>query len=114
MTILAYLSQAYRIEQQKTQGHARSPHWPTLRKEWLKANPACAVCGKTRPVVPHHILPFQHWPELELDAGNLITLCESAGMHCHITFGHLGTFTSWNNDCRADVAAWNPKVQARP
>lgn len=55
----------------------RSPEWRKLRKKHLKIYPACSVCGSTKNVVPHHIIPFNQDPSKELDPENLISLCEN-------------------------------------
>ena len=55
----------------------RSNQWPTARKAHLELYPACAVCGGSVDIQVHHIRPFHLHPDLELDPGNLVTLCES-------------------------------------
>lgn len=94
----------------------RSSKWPTVRKHHLLANPCCAVCGGSEKLEVHHKRPFHLQPELELDPGNLITLCEAlkGGANCHLLFGHLGNFKAFNPDVEADAAAWSGKIQARP
>jgi 5-methylcytosine-specific restriction endonuclease McrA len=89
---------------------ARSGHWPVLRAAWLKEHPACAACGASEHLTVHHVVPFQVDPRKELDATNLITLCE----RCHLVFGHLGDWQSRNPDVRIDAAAYQAKRQARP
>jgi len=91
----------------------RSPGWAKLRAQHLAKHPRCAVCGTTQDVVPHHILPVHLWPALELDPTNLITLCNGAGGH-HLTFGHLGEWTSYNRDVVQDAAVWANKFACRP
>ena len=97
-------------------GALRSSKWSDVRNQFLKQNPTCAICGKTdkKVLAVHHKQPFHLHPELELDPSNLITLCESAGMHCHITFGHLGNFKSFNINILDDVNIWKHKIQSRP
>lgn len=97
-------------ERQKLGGAKRSKEWSKVRYAHLKKFPACQVCGKIQNVVPHHIKPFHLFPELELEESNLISLCESSGMNCHITFGHLGNFRKYNNDVLIDVKIWNKKI----
>lgn len=94
----------------------RSPQWPTVRKHWLDGHPTCALCGGTKVLEVHHIKPFHLHPELELDTTNLITLCENKGdgVNCHLLFGHLGNFQSYNPNVLADVAAWHEKIVDRP
>ena len=95
-------------------GAARSSQWPKVRAAYLADHPVCAVCGSMKNLNVHHKKPFHLFPALELDPTNFVTLCESAGMNCHITFGHLGNFKSYNLNVDADVAAWHDKVFNRP
>lgn len=111
------ISKAQKIKADKEQGSKRSSKWPAVRKKFLANNPACAVCGATngkREV--HHIRPFHLHPNLELDSSNFITLCENKndGINCHLSFGHLGSFKSYNVDVVADAKTWNNKIKGRP
>jgi len=81
----------------------RSSQWPTVREHFLKSNPSCAACGQTDHLQVHHIVPFSVDPSLELDAGNLITLCEDE-YSCHLKIGHLGSFRKANPEVRKDAA----------
>ena len=101
-------------ESLKVFGATRSSKWPKVRAEHLKKFPTCAVCGKSKDVIPHHKKPFHLHPELELNLDNLVSLCESAGMNCHITFGHLGNFQHTNFSVEDDVRIWYNKIQNRP
>ena len=95
----------------------RSGHWPAARKAHLEKFPTCAVCGSADDLEVHHIRPFHLHPDLELDPSNFVTLCESkrvAGLNCHIIFGHLGNFRSWNVNVLADAAQWLLKITSRP
>jgi 5-methylcytosine-specific restriction enzyme A len=49
-----------------------------------------------------------------LDPDNLVTLCESPAHNCHLIFGHLLSWQSWNVDVFADAASFRAKVSARP
>ena len=98
-------------------GSKRSTHWPTVRKEHLAKCPTCAVCGSKDNLEVHHKQPFHLNPALELDPNNLITLCESkdiGGLNCHLIFGHLGSFKSFNKNVEEDAAAWNDKFKNKP
>lgn len=95
-------------------GALRSSKWSGVRKAWLKDHPSCAICGKTSGLNVHHKKPFHLHPDLELDPTNFVTLCEAGGMNCHITFGHLGNFKSFNENVEADVLAWHDKITNRP
>lgn len=97
-------------------GTARSPHWPAARKQHLELHPACEVCGGTEKLEVHHIRPFHLHPELELDPTNFASLCEAnkGGVNCHLHFGHLGNFKSFNVDVLADAKEWHGKIVHRP
>src|SRR5689334_13402087 len=72
----------------------RSGKWPAVERAHLKAQPECQACGSRELLSVHHIRPFRLYPELELDADNLITLCQKH--HCHFLFGHAGDYRAWN------------------
>ena len=94
-------------------GHKRSSKWPTVRKNHLKNNPTCAVCGGDKVLEVHHLISFAQNPELELDPDNLITLCESkskGGLNCHLVFGHLTNYKKINPNVVEDAAYWNKKL----
>ena len=99
----------------KNQGKKRSSKWSSLRKRFL-AGKVCAVCGGKKKLEAHHIKPFHLDQALELDEMNLIALCENKkdGINCHLAFGHLGNFKSFNVDVRADASQWSQKIQTRP
>lgn len=94
----------------------RSDKWPKVRAEHLKQFPVCAVCGGRHKIEVHHIRPFHIHPELELDPANFITLCEDDGdgVNCHLFFGHLGNFKSFNADVISNAAEWRKKIAERP
>lgn len=95
-------------------GCKRSSEWPKVRAEHIKVQPKCAVCGGAERLQVHHIRPFHLHPELELDPTNLITLCESKGHNCHLLFGHLLNFKSFNVDVKSDSSEWEGKISHRP
>lgn len=94
----------------------RSSHWPSVRLAHLLQHPTCIVCGGTKKLQVHHIKPFHLYPELELIPDNLATLCEAkrGGVNCHLWFGHLGWFKSFNVDVIANAAEWIAKFKGRP
>ena len=104
-----------RIERQKTQGQKRSAKWPSVRREHLRTHGTCAVCGGKKKLNVHHILPFHIDREKELDAENLITLCEgNSTINCHLRFGHWGNFARKYNPFIADDAAkWSKRFTAK-
>jgi 5-methylcytosine-specific restriction protein A len=89
----------------------RSPKWSKVRQDFLKDNNFCAACGKRIQLEVHHIEPVHINPDRELDPSNLITLC---GSRCHIIFGHLGDYKSWNKDVISDCSVYLNKVKNRP
>lgn len=92
-------------------GAVRSSEWPLTRRIHLKVEPYCQVCRSTTSLNVHHIKPFHLFPFLELDPQNLITLCDDK---CHILFGHLGSFYSYNPSIKEDALLWRNKITQRP
>lgn len=95
-------------------GSKRSDKWPQVRAAHLKVEPVCQCCGEKDNLQVHHKQPFHLQPALELDPSNLITLCEHPSRNCHILFGHLRNFKSYNPTCSEDVKIWRGKVLNRP
>ena len=98
----------------RTFGALRSNRWSQIRKEFLKENPLCAVCG-TRgkllsPNEVHHILPFHLNPALELSPKNFLTVCR----HCHLYFAHLGSFKSYCIEIKELALEWKTRRENRP
>jgi len=89
----------------------RSYKWSKVRKNHLKKQPTCAACGGSKKLEVHHITPVHVNPELELEPDNLITLCADP---CHIMFGHLKNWKSWNSDVIVDCEAYLKKIKERP
>ena len=114
---MSKLADDFEVEKAKIpSGVKRSDHWPAARAAHLNGAPTCAVCGGAKNLEVHHIHPFHLHPELELDQSNFVTLCEEDidGVNCHLLFGHLGNFKSFNVDVLADAAHWLAKIQGRP
>jgi 5-methylcytosine-specific restriction enzyme A len=78
----------------------RASQWPAVRREFLLLNKTCAACGGRENLTPHHVKPFHLFPELELEPNNLIALCEGSVFNCHLFFGHLGNWGSYNEQVR--------------
>ena len=95
----------------KTRYAVRSPKWSSVRKEHLKGHPCCAACGRDKKLEVHHITPVHVDPSMELDPSNLITFCADP---CHIVFGHLMNFRSWNKQVTQDAPAYLEKIKHRP
>ena len=89
--------------------YSRSSGWRKIRKEHLKIQSKCQVCGKTKNRQVHHILPVHLYPDDELDLYNLITLC---GRH-HFLFGHLNYWKAWNPLVVWDSDIWRDKIETR-
>ena len=89
----------------------RSSKWPKVRKDYLEENPSCAACGRTRSLEVHHKLPVHLYPDLELDPSNLIGLCDNP---CHLLFGHLMNYKSYNKNVVEDCEVYLNKVKNRP
>jgi hypothetical protein len=102
-----------RIQGRAAKGEKRSEQWPEVRNTFLKENPSCAVCGGTKRLQVHHIVPFNVAPDLELEKDNLITLCTSKkyGINCHLLIGHLGNFKRANLNVKADAAYWKERLR---
>ena len=104
-----------RITGKAPKGAKRSRGWRKLRREFVKNNAQCAVCGTTKKLEVHHIIPFHIAPDLELDPANLITLCDGKGKYgsrsCHLLFGHLGNFQGVNANLSEDVQIWRARLQ---
>lgn len=62
----------------------RASEWVYVRNEFVRRHPRCEACGSGYNLNVHHIKPFHLYPELELDEGNLITLCREH----HFRIGH--------------------------
>ena len=94
----------------------RSSKWAGVRADYLKLNPVCESCGRADKLEVHHVVPFHIAPELELNPSNLLSLCENKknGVNCHLFFGHLGDYKSYNVDAIADAKAARIKLNTRP
>lgn len=95
-------------------GRPRSPLWGKLRIRFIMQSPFCAVCGSRDMLTAHHIKPFHLFPELELDESNLIVLCEGKSVNCHLLFGHLMLWESFNKSVIRDAKIWKNKITRRP
>ena len=98
------------VDPGKIAGFERSPLWPAAEKAWLKLHPTCTVTGGKDTLNVHHIKPYHLHPELELDPTNFITLSREA----HLIFGHLGLWSSYNENVVEDAAIWREKILNRP
>lgn len=78
----------------------RSSGWSKVRSAYVRKHPTCEACGTLKDLNVHHVKPFHLRPELELDPGNLITLCREH----HFYIGHRGNWSKENPNCRQDAA----------
>ena len=91
-------------------GGLRSGRWPSVRKQFLKENPTCAVCGTKKNLECHHVVPYHIDKNMELLESNLLTLCRRD----HLIFGHLDSFRSFNSNVKTDSGIWYNKIKNRP
>ena len=94
----------------RTFGVARDSRWPTARKYHLKIQDKCQACGKRKNLEVHHCTPVHKDPTQELNPQNFITLCST----CHLLFGHLGSWYSYNEFVREDSLVMRGKILNRP
>lgn len=88
--------------------YGRSGAWPRVRAEHLRREPVCAACGRSKDLEVHHIRPYSTHPELELDDGNLITLCRDP---CHFYLAHLMNWSHSNPSIREDAARYRERIR---
>lgn len=100
----------FRWLKNKVSDYSRSPKWSSVRKEHLIHEPYCRACGRKKDLEVHHIVPYHIKPEDELNPSNLITLCSS----CHLLFGHLMDYKSWNTNVVEDCNHFSSKIKNRP
>lgn len=69
--------------------------WATVKamREYAKANPLCAWCGRMK-IDVHHIEPISVRPDRAADKSNMISLCRKP--QCHLVIGHRGNFKAAN------------------
>ena len=93
----------------------RASEWVYVRNEFVRRHPRCEACGSGYQLNVHHIKPFHLYPELELDEGNLITLCREH----HFRIGHdpdgpgpaKPNWSASNPNVRSDAASVRSKVR---
>ena len=87
----------------------RSGKWPRVRAEHIRREPECVACGRSDELEVHHIQPYHEKPELELDSGNLITLCADP---CHFVHGHAMNWQWSVPSVREDCVAYRRRLKA--
>lgn len=83
----------------------RASEWVYVRNEFVRRHPRCEACGSGYNLNVHHIKPFHLYPELELDEGNLITLCREH----HFRIGHD---PDGKGPAKPNWSASNPNVRS--
>lgn len=96
--------------QGRTLGARRSSDWSRIRRAHLEVENKCQICGKTKGLEVHHIVPFHVEPGWELRPSNLITLCGWKKNGCHRRFGHLFNYRKCNLDIREDSKLWKNRL----
>src|SRR3990167_6514861 len=89
-------------------GASRSPQWASFRKKHIKDK--CEICGRNKELQLHHFLPVHLFPAQELNPENVYTLCRD----CHLSFGHLFSFYSYNPYLKEDIKLWKERIAKRP
>ncbi len=93
----------------------RASEWVYVRNQFVRRHPRCEACGGSYNLNVHHIKPFHLYPELELDEGNLITLCREH----HFRIGHdpdgkgpaKPNWSASNPNVRSDAESMRSKVR---
>jgi 5-methylcytosine-specific restriction enzyme A len=93
---------------------SRSSRWAAARAAHLLREKDCQVCGAREFLQVHHVRPVHLFPEDELDPLNMLTLCQPAHGGCHLLFGHLRRWASYNVDVRIDAARMRDRIAHRP
>ena len=106
-----------RIQGKAPKGAKRSKEWRRVRKEHIRRNPTCAVCGTNKKLEVHHKYPYHLFPDLELEPSNLVTLCDGGGRSgmksCHFFFGHLGNWKKFNSNIDEDGTIWRRRLNGK-
>ena len=72
------------------------------------------ACGTDKGLEVHHKIPVNVDASRELEPENMRTLCDRGDGGCHLRWGHLGSWLSYNPDVDADIAWYRGKVANRP
>lgn len=95
-------------------GAQRSGLWPLVRRQHLELYPECLACGGRANLEVHHVRPYHLFPDEELNAGNLVTLCATPGRSCHHLFGHLLDWRSYNPSVYVHARLIRQAIADRP
>lgn len=112
MNVLAWLMAWLRSWRPRfiLEARQRSGQWRALRQVHLLKQPECAVCGRTKNLTVHHVIPVSVNPQRELDPENLLTMCETP---CHFMFGHLFNYHCYNRNVRRMAAEFRVAIKKR-
>lgn len=91
---------------------ARSGEWPRVRAEFLRTHPVCAVCGATKDLEVHHVIPFHKRPDLELAKENLIVVCRGK-RNDHFYQAHSADWRAANPHIAEDAALMRKRIKER-
>ena len=67
-------------------------NWRKLRKHIIEKEGCCAMCGYTKKLEGHHILPRHLYPQYALVEQNILILCDD----CHFHIGHWCNYKKYN------------------
>jgi len=70
--------------------------WRRARNLYISTHGECEMCGITKKLEVHHVVPYHISVSLRYDQSNLITLCRE----CHFRFGHGRNWHKSNPDVR--------------
>jgi len=78
-----------------------SYRWQKKRNLYLKTHGKwCRICGYTKKIEVHHIIPRHVNSTLALATFNLVALCDD----CHFHVGHFNNYKLYNPDIRELIA----------
>ena len=95
-------------------GIARSGKWKQFKTKLILEQPYCSACNGTENLTVHHKIPFWKDPFKELDKDNCKVICEAKTHNCHLIFGHLLLWKSWNENVDEDCENYRQKIINRP
>lgn len=83
------------MDKVKSAATGRNPKFYAREREFLKANPRCAGCGRASQTA-HHSIPFHIRPDLEMDETLWVPFCRD----CHFVDGHSCNWNHWVKDLK--------------
>lgn len=76
------------------------------KRAYKKIHNKCELCGYTKNLEVHHIVPVHIDHTLACDPENFITLCDTRNFGCHYKWGHFHNFRSNWNPYIVEFAEW--------